>query len=191
LLILLHKNHLVSLILLFASSFSHAQEMPDDAFRQAMLEAIEDDSSFEDRFDAEVWLMDMSSRLKSRMKDPDARLEFLKLVHREAKRADIPPELVLAVIQVESNFDQFALSVVGARGYMQVMPFWLNELGHPEDNLLDSKTNLRYGCTILKQYMKREKGNLNRALGRYNGSLGKRKYPDKVFKALRNRWFKS
>jgi soluble lytic murein transglycosylase-like protein len=108
----------------------------------------------------------------------------------EASRAKLPPELVLAVIQVESNFDRFAISEAGARGLMQVMPFWLKELGRPDDNLFDAQTNLRFGCTILRYYLDREKGNRVRALARYNGSIGSFRYPNLVFAALRDKWYR-
>ena len=118
-------------------------------------------------------------------------MKILTLVHYEAKRAELEPELVLAVIEVESNFDRYAVSVAGALGLMQVMPFWVNEIGRPDDNLIRMETNLRYGCTILKHYLDKEKGDLRRALGRYNGSLGKRKYPNKVIDKLTRKWFQS
>jgi soluble lytic murein transglycosylase-like protein len=114
---------------------------------------------------------------------------MLKLVHLEASRAELPPELVLALIDTESNFDQYAISVAGAIGLMQIMPFWLDEIGRPNDNLLHVDTNLRYGCTILKFYLDKEKGDLRRALGRYNGSLGQRTYPNKVIDKLSKKWF--
>ena len=142
-------------------------------------------------FDAQVWLTDMSARLERQVRDPGERIEILKRVHYEATRADLPPELVLAVIDVESNFDRYAISVAGARGLMQIMPFWLDEIGRPDDNLLHVDTNLRFGCTILKYYMEIEDGDLQRALGRYNGSLGKRKYPNKVLDKLRLKWFRA
>ena len=131
----------------------------------------------------------MSTRLKRYVENIDERMRLLKTVHQEATLAKIPPELVLAVIEVESRFDRYAISSVGARGLMQVMPFWLKEIGHPKDNLFNLRTNLRMGCTILKYYMDKEKGNLTRALGRYNGSLGKWKYPGKVYHALDHRWY--
>ena len=106
------------------------------------------------------------------------------------ENADLPPELVLAVIDVESNFDRFAISRVGARGLMQIMPFWLDEIGRPDDNLMHIHTNLRFGCTILKYYLDMENGDLIRALGRYNGSLGKRRYPNKVLDKLRLKWYR-
>lgn len=166
------------------------QEPLEPELRETLRKAIEDADSFEDRFDAEVWLTDMSNRLARFVPDPEERLHLLRLVHREATRADLPPELVLAVIEIESGFDRFAISVVGAQGLMQVMPFWLDEIGHPDDNLFHPRTNLRMGCTILKYYVDREKGDLGKALARYNGSAGKRKYPDKVFKVLSQRWFR-
>ena len=168
-----------------------AQESLDPELVAALREAANDTSTFEDRYDASVWLTDMSRRLERQVKDPDERIRILKTVHREATRADLSPELVLAVIDTESNFDPYAISVAGALGLMQVMPFWRNEIGRPDDNLNNIETNLRYGCTILRHYLDREKGDLRRALGRYNGSLGKRKYPNKVIDKLTRKWFKA
>lgn len=162
----------------------------DDELRARLKAAIEESDSFQDRFDAEVWLSDMSNRLEHRMPDFDERLELLRLVHLEATRAELPPELVLAVIEVESAFDRFAISVAGAQGLMQIMPFWLKEIGHPHDNLFHPQTNLRMGCTILRYYLDKEDGDLGKALARYNGSVGKRTYPDKVFLALSQRWYR-
>ena len=165
------------------------QERPDDGLRQHLVKAISESDSFEDRFAAEVWLMDMSARLKSRMPDDAERINFLKQVHYEASRVDLPPELVLAVINVESNFDRWAISHAGAQGLMQIMPFWLKEIPEAGDNLFDVRTNLRFGCNILKHYLERENHDYNRALARYNGSLGKTWYPERVFAALRKRWY--
>jgi soluble lytic murein transglycosylase-like protein len=153
--------------------------------------AVSEADSFEDRFDAEVWLADMSGRLARQVKDPQERMYILRRVHYEASRVELPPELILAVIEVESNFDRYAVSVAGALGLMQVMPFWKDEIGRPDDNLNHIDTNLRYGCTILKFYLDKENGDLRRALGRYNGSLGKRKYPNKVIDKLSYKWFKA
>lgn len=163
----------------------------DPELRQRLINAIEQSDSFEDRFHAEVWLMDMSSRLSIRIKDADTRLRLLRSIHREASRRELPPELVLAVIDIESRFDHYAISRVGAQGLMQVMPFWLDEIGHPDDNLMDIDTNLKMGCTILKYYLDMEKGNLRRALARYNGSLGSWKYPDKVMSVLSQHWYRN
>ena len=176
--------------LLAATNASPAAEEVDAKLRDLLREAIEESVSFTDRYEAEVWLSDMSNHLASRMPDPAERLELLRLVHQEATRANLPPELVLAVIEVESGFDRFAVSVAGAQGLMQIMPFWLKEIGHPDDNLAHPQTNLRLGCTILRYYLDMEKGDLRKALARYNGSAGKRKYPDKVFTALSERWYR-
>ena len=166
-------------------------ERPDHELRKLLEKTISESDSFKDRFDAEVWLMDMSNRLKSRVPDHDARLELLKNIHYEANKAGLAPELVLAVIIVESNFNRWAISRVGAQGLMQIMPFWLNEIPQAGDNLFDIRTNLRFGCTILKHYLDKEKGDRQRALARYNGSLGKVWYPNRVFDVLSKRWFRS
>ncbi|HHJ80380.1 MAG TPA: lytic transglycosylase domain-containing protein [Candidatus Tenderia electrophaga] len=167
-----------------------APEPPDDRLRELLRDAIASSDSFADRFEAEVWLLDMSRRLETIVPDDVDRLRLLKSIHYEASRADLPPELVLSVIQVESHFDRWAISVAGAQGLMQIMPFWLKEIGRAGDNLFHVQTNLRMGCTILKYYLDMEHGDLTRALGRYNGSLGKFKYPNKVFKVLRTRWYR-
>ncbi len=176
---------LIYIWLLPASAFAAD---PDPELLSKLREAAQEPASFSDRFEAEVWLADMSTRLGSRIKDPDERIHILKGVHAESQRHDLPPELVLAVIEVESNFDRFAVSYAGALGLMQVMPFWLDEIGRPDDNLFDIDTNLRMGCTILRHYLDREKGNLQRALARYNGSLGRKTYSNKVLDKLRLRW---
>lgn len=162
----------------------------DPELRDLLQQAINSPNSFEDKFDAAVWLHDMSKRLERFIEDPRERVELLKSVHYEASRANLEPELVLAVIEVESHFDRFAISVSGARGLMQVMPFWLNEIQLSDKNLFKIRTNLRMGSTILRFYLDKEKGNLVRALARYNGSLGKFKYPKKVIAALNRHWFK-
>ena len=179
------------LVVVASQTQAMTSEDPDPELRAALKQAVTSSDSFLDRFDAEVWLMDMSGRLLRyrNMKNEQVRLDFLRLVHQEARRADLQPELVLSVIQIESAFDRFALSYVGAQGYMQVMPFWKNEIGRPEDNLMDTATNLRYGCTILRHYLDREKGNISKALARYNGSYGKIKYPEKVLMAWDKYWF--
>ena len=114
---------------------------------------------------------------------------ILKRAHQEATRVELPPEMVLAVIDIESAFDPYAVSSAGAQGLMQVMPFWLEEIGREGDRLINIETNLRMGCTILKYYFDMEQGDWTRALARYNGSLGSRKYPEKVLNRLRSRWF--
>ena len=163
----------------------------DPKLRLLLTEAINSAESFDDRFHAEVWLLDMSNRLKRFVKDEETRLTMLKHIHLEATRSELQPELVLALIEVESHFDTYAISKSGAQGMMQVMPFWLDEIGRPDDNLIDMKTNLRMGCTILKYYMDMEKNDLHKALARYNGSAGSKVYSNKVLKALQYHWYQS
>jgi len=179
---------LLTAILVSTVSFAATAQKPDDELRQLLKSAIAEADSFTDRFDAEVWLKDMSTRLQPTVKDPATRISLLKQIHYEAKPVNLAPELILSIIQVESNFDRFAISRVGALGLMQIMPFWLKEIGRPDDNLFNMRTNLRFGCTILKYYLKKEKGNLTRALARYNGSRNSFVYPKKVYYAWDNRW---
>jgi soluble lytic murein transglycosylase-like protein len=110
-------------------------------------------------------------------------------VHHEASLAGLKPDIVLALIETESSFNRYAISSVGAQGLMQVMPFWKKEIGRQEDNLTNTHTNLKYGCRILQFYLKKEKGHLSKALARYNGSVGKTWYPERVMNAWRNRWY--
>ena len=177
--------------LLPAACFAGPTGEPEPELRKLLTQAIAESDSFEHRFDAEVWLTDMSGRLARFIKDDAERFEFLRLLHREAQRARIPPELALAVIEVESRFDRFAISSAGAQGYMQIMPFWLKEIAGPEENLFHAQTNLRMGCTILRFYLDKERGNVVGALARYNGSYGKPKYPNLVLRALNGRWQRS
>lgn len=135
-----------------------------------------------------LWLTEMSARLARNMPIEADRLDLLRTVHYEATRAGLDPQLVLGLIQVESGFRKYAVSSAGARGLMQVMPFWVGLIGTPEHNLFHLRTNLRYGCTILRHYLDMEKGDLFRALGRYNGSLGKPEYPNLVRAAWEQRW---
>lgn len=181
---------LLTVILLSAKPVYSQADQTDPKLRALLQEAILSDSGFQDRFDAEVWLLDMSNRLERFVEDPETRVTILKYVHYEATRANLAPELVLALIEVESYFDEFAISVAGARGLMQIMPFWLDEINLSDKNLFKIRTNLRMGCTILRYYLDIESGNLTRALARYNGSLGKFVYPNKVIKALNRHWFK-
>ena len=143
---------------------------------------------FASQEEGEVWLADMSSRLAKKLPDQAYREDFLRSVHYEATRAGLDPQLVLGLIQVESGFKKYAFSSVGARGYMQVMPFWVKSIGNPEHNLFHLRLNLRYGCTILRHYLDIERGDLYRALGRYNGSLGKPQYPNLVVGAWKKNW---
>lgn len=145
-------------------------------------------SSFKSPIEAANWLEAMSARLQKRIPNQEYRLELLRAVHYEATRAGLDPQLVLGLMQVESGFRKYAVSSAGARGYMQVMPFWVKLIGRSDDNLFHLRTNLRYGCTILRHYLDIEKGDLFRALGRYNGSLGKPTYPNLVRTAWERDW---
>lgn len=138
--------------------------------------------------EGQLWLSEMSGRLKKRLPDQAYREDFLRSVYYEATRAGLDPQMVLGLIQVESAFKKYAVSSVGARGYMQVMPFWVKTIGATDHNLFHLKLNLRYGCTILRHYLDKENGDLYRALGRYNGSLGKPQYPNLVLGAWRKNW---
>ena len=173
---------------LTASSLAADREV-DPNLVSALRQAIEDQTSFEDSLDALIWLADMSERLKSTIPDPFYRVSLLQSIHAEATRVGLSPALVLAVIQVESRFDRFAVSRSGARGLMQVMPFWKKEIGHPGDDLFYPPTNLRYGCTILRYYMDRFNNNPEPALAQYNGSLGLSSgYAARVLSAYRAHW---
>jgi len=133
------------------------------------------------------WLGVMSARLKRKLPDEQSRLEFLEAAWYEASRAGLDPGLVLGLIQVESAYRKYAVSMVGARGYMQVMPFWTGIIGNNDRSaLFNMQTNLRYGCSILRMYIDMEGGNLYMALGRYNGSRGKPQYPNAVLAAWKN-----
>jgi soluble lytic murein transglycosylase-like protein len=168
-----------------------AAETPyvDPELKKRLQLAVADSSSFDDEFTATVWLTDMALRLNRRVPDPVERVEILQHVHREARLAGLQPELVLAVIDIESAFDRFAISSAGARGLMQVMPFWKDELDMPNANLFEIDTNLRMGCTILRFYLDMENGELGPALARYNGSTGKTWYSQRVLNRLSDRWF--
>jgi soluble lytic murein transglycosylase-like protein len=144
--------------------------------------------AFREREHAHKWLFEMSRRLEKRVPDRKQRLELLRSAHFEALRAGLDPQLVLGIIEVESSFRKYAVSRAGARGYMQVMPFWIKLIGSQGDNLFHLRTNLRYGCVILRHYLDLEKGDYFRALGRYNGSLGKPDYPRAVLAAWKVRW---
>lgn len=163
-----------------------------DSVRAALSHQISDQApqalQFRDPQDARAWLLEMSRRLQKLVPDRDARLALLKSVQYEATRAGLDPQLVLGVIDVESHFRKYAVSLAGALGYMQVMPFWVKLIGRSGDNLFHLRTNLRYGCVILRFYLDLEHGDYFRALGRYNGSLGQPQYPDAVYAAWKGRW---
>lgn len=184
----------VSLAVISANALAGAQryEPLADSVRNALHSAISDqapvDPIFPSMEEKIAWLTGMSQRLVKKIPDGSERLDFLKAVHYEATRAGLDPQLVLGLIQVESNFRKHAVSTAGARGYMQVMPFWTGLIGERGDNLFHLRTNLRYGCTILRFYLDIEHGDLYRALGRYNGSLGQAEYPRAVQHAWKGSW---
>ncbi|MEK1942600.1 MAG: transglycosylase SLT domain-containing protein [Pseudomonas sp.] len=180
---------LASLLLVALPLSANVRQAPEPELRELLQRTVSEADSFVDRYDAEVWLLDMSTRLARYMPDAEERLTLLKQVHHEARKAGLKPELVLALIHTESRFNRFAISSVGAQGMMQVMTFWKGELGREQDNLTDNATNLRYGCTILSYYLKKENGDLNRALARYNGSLGKTTYSGKVVGFWQDYWY--
>jgi soluble lytic murein transglycosylase-like protein len=144
--------------------------------------------NFRNPNDAHKWTEEMSRRLRSRIPDRKERIELLKSVQHEAIRAGLDPQMVLGLIQVESGFRKYAVSSSGARGYMQVMPFWIKLIGKPGDNIFRLRTNLRYGCVIFRHYLDIEKGDFFRALGRYNGSLGRPEYPNAVNASWQGPW---
>ena len=159
------------------------------ALRSTIAERKPPRHAFNNPLQAADWLSAMSQRLERRLPDIATRLDFLRSLHYEASRAGLDPQLVLSLIEVESGFQRYAVSSAGARGLMQVMPFWADLIGDGNVRLLfDIRTNLRFGCVILRHYLDLERGDLFRALGRYNGSLSKPDYPDLVLATLRNKW---
>jgi soluble lytic murein transglycosylase-like protein len=165
------------------------QEPMSAAIRATLAKAVTDrDLARGDDPDTRAWVNAMHGRVHERMRDDKLARDLLAMIRYEALRAGLDPRLVLAVIDVESGFRKYAVSSAGARGYMQVMPFWVREIGMPGQNLFQARTNLRYGCVILRHYLRIEDGNLHNALGRYNGSLGRPEYPERVLRALHERW---
>lgn len=187
------KRIYLILILYFSCQnvFAGAQqyEILKDETRHLMSQSVSDVapniSSFSSETEKKLWLFKQSNKLQKRIPDEATRLELLTSIHYESTRAGLDPELILGLIQVESGFKKYAISSVGAKGFMQVMPFWVDIIGEKTHNLFHLRTNLRYGCTILRHYLDIEKGNLFRALGRYNGSLGKAEYPNAVLSAAK------
>ncbi len=183
-------------LLLFASGAVHAGAQVEEplaaSVRAAMSAAVSDKSApflvFKDPEDARRWLNEMNARLSKRIADRKERTELLKTVHHEAMRAGLDPQLVLGLMEVESGFRKYAVSTSGAQGYMQVMPFWVKLIGKPDHKLFHRTLNVRYGCVILRHYLDIEKGDYYRALGRYNGSLGKPEYPNLVLAAWKGKW---
>jgi soluble lytic murein transglycosylase-like protein len=187
---------LLALVLLAAAPLALAgaqrhEPLPED-IRARLESAVTDRPAprlvFRNHDDGQRWIDAMSIRLERRIPDRKVRLELLRTVHFEALRAGLDPQLVLGLIEVESGFKKYAVSHAGARGYMQVMPFWTKEARRPRDNLFHLRTNLIYGCWVLRHYLDREKGDYFRALGRYNGSLGQAEYPNQVLAAWHGRW---
>lgn len=184
------------LVAAFVAPPSHAgaqrEEALSDSVRASLQKSLADTAvkrtAFQNRADETAWLTEMSKRLAKKMPDEAERLEFLTTLHWEASRAGIDPQLMLGLIQVESGFRKYAVSPVGARGYTQVMPFWIKSIGAPDHNLFQLRTNLRYGAVILRHYIDIERGDLYRALGRYNGSLGRPEYPNLVVGAWKRNW---
>lgn len=157
----------------------------------AMVKAIRSTaipSTLEQSYAGQRWLSDMGQRLSVYIKDEDQRNDLLKTLHRISDQHQLMPELVLAIIEVESHFRADVTSHAGAQGLMQVMPFWKKEINRPSDNLFHPETNLQYGCAILAYYLRLEQGNLTQALARYNGSYGQNVYSQKVMTAWNTRW---
>ena len=171
-----------------AAAFAQKFISPSPELITLVKKAAADNTSFKDKYDAQVWLMTMSNRLAPTLPDLQKRMALLELIHEEATRAGVSPELVLSIINVESNFDRFAVSHAGAQGLMQIMPFWLKLSGQSQGNLFHEPTNLRLGCTILKYYLKRSHGDIREALQRYNGATVGIDYSDRVLRALSTKW---
>jgi soluble lytic murein transglycosylase-like protein len=190
----MRKTLFIVLMCIVATCFAGGQreEPLSNSVKAVMQKSISDLAApqliFDNPAEGEAWLEQMSVRLQKRIPDETYRRDFLRSVHYEATRAGLDPQVVLGLIQVESGFKKYAVSSVGARGYMQVMPFWVRSIGSQDHNLFDMRLNLRYGCTILRHYLDIERGNYFRALGRYNGSLGKPQYPNLVVNTWRKHW---
>lgn len=175
-----------------AHAGAQREEALSASVRSMLQRAVSDQAApklaFSSQQEAQIWLDEMSARLAKKIPDAEYRFDLLSTVHYEATRAGLDPHMVLGLIEVESGFRKYAVSNVGARGYMQIMPFWKRSIGSNDHNLFHMRTNLRYGCTILRHYIDIEKGDLYRALGRYNGSLGKPEYPNLVRAAWHKHW---
>jgi soluble lytic murein transglycosylase-like protein len=185
-----------AILLLFVSLPAHAGNQVEEALASRVQNSLHRSVSdypaphlvFATDVEGWAWLAEMSSRLASKMPDWPTRRDFLISVQYEATRAGLDPQLVLGLIQHESNFRKYAVSSAGARGFMQVMPFWVQQIGNSGHDLFTLRTNLRYGCTILRYYLDIEQGDLYRALGRYNGSLGRGEYPNAVLGSMKRYW---
>ena len=171
-----------------AAGPARADRQMDPELRGVIAAAMSPGECFADRYEQAVWFAYMEPRLERYVADPTERRQILHHVHCEARRIDLPPELVLAVMDVESRFDRYAVSSAGAVGLMQVMPFWPSQLGMSNEQLIRVPENVRMGTTILGYYLRKERGNYQRALQRYNGSLGRPTYSDLVIDRLLARW---
>lgn len=177
----------------FSYAGAQAEEPLADAVRTALSAAIADSAppkpsfaNIEERLAYLRWLGAMSDRLRKQKTELVTRVEFLQTLWYESKRSGLEPALMLGLVQVESGFRKYAISIAGARGYTQVMPFWARLIGDGDvGRLFHMQTNLRFGCVILRHYLERERGDLYLALGRYNGSRGRSEYPNAVFGARR------
>lgn len=158
------------------------------SLHSAIINPIRPHLVFSTEEQAGAWLSDMSNRLRKWVPDDFMRKRLLVIIQYEAVRAGLDPQLVLSVITVESRFNKYAISGAGARGIMQVMPFWMSQIGASDQDLLDVQTNIRFGCTILRHYLQLEHGDTYYALGRYNGSRGQSAYPNLVFDAYNRYW---
>lgn len=184
----LQGTFLLFLLCLVNAGTAFADRQQDPRLGKLLQEALGAGECFEDEFDEQVWLVAMEPTLRKIVKDEKERADILHHVYCEARRLKLPPGLVMAVIDVESRFDRWAVSSAGAVGLMQIMPFWPRELGMTNHELVRIPQNVRMGCTILRFYLDREQGDYTRALARYNGSVGRRNYPDLVLVRLANRW---
>lgn len=201
---MIKKNilRLVAAVMLYCPSASFAGNQLEEALsgdvqaslHTAIINPIQPKLIFSSKEKADAWMKDMSARLKrlapkdALIQDDFMRERLLTTIQYEASRAGLDPQMVLSVITVESRFNKYAISYAGARGIMQVMPFWVRQIGAPGQDLLNVQTNIRFGCTILRHYLQLENGNMFMALGRYNGSRGKATYPDLVFGAYNRYW---
>jgi soluble lytic murein transglycosylase-like protein len=172
-----------------AAAGAQQYEVLTASVRASLARSVSERSTFDwTDMDLRAWVRAMTPRVIAHFRDEDGARGFLGLARYESLRSGLDPHIVLSVIDVESRFRKYAVSKAGARGLMQVMPFWVKEIGEPGHNLFQERLNLRYGCTILRHYLDRERGNLFNALGRYNGSLGNPEYPNRVLKAFKSRW---
>jgi len=190
---------LLLIALVLSSSYSFAgnqmrEELSPEVsagLHTSIINPIKPHLVFANNKQATLWLNDMSNRLKKWISDDFLRTRYLTIIQYEATRAGLDPQIVLSIITIEGKFDKYAIGSSGERGMMQVMPFWLEQIGSQDQDLFDVQTNIRYGCTILRYYLQRENGNLTRALARYNGALKLANYagyPDRVYSAYNSYW---